>query len=216
MTPTPTARHRAGISIVEILIAVVMLAVGALAALGLQTSSLRASGTAESLQTLTRVAESELQFRRGIDRGGAALANAAQCRVLVPDGTTCTVVVEPCALVSGAATCTGIAAADATAHEVTVTTVGAQGREVVLTTLVATVASAATNGGGGDDGNADDPPADDPPADDPPADDPPADDPPAVDPPAVDPPAVDPPADDPPADAPVACVPRGNSGKCKK
>jgi Tfp pilus assembly protein PilV len=159
MTPTSIgSRSRAGISIVEILITVVLLGVGALAALGLQVSALRASGTAESLQTLTRVAESELQFRRGIERGGATLADAGTCRVFVPDSMTCAVVVTPCALASGALTCSGVAAADATAHRVQVTTTATRGGDIVLTGLVATQAASAagsTGGGGGagDGGN---------------------------------------------------------------
>jgi Tfp pilus assembly protein PilV len=150
MTRTLATR---GISIVEILVAVVFLAVGALAALGLQVSALRGSGTAESIQTLTRIAESELLYRRGVDKAGASLANAATCRVFVPDGFTCAVDVAPCTLASGAANCSGVAAADAVAHQVTVTTTSARGQDVVLTSLVAGIATGSAGSGGSDGGD---------------------------------------------------------------
>jgi Tfp pilus assembly protein PilV len=195
------SRSRHGISIVEILIAIVFLAVGALAALGLQVSALRGSGTAESIQTLTRIAESELLYRRGIDKAGASLANAGTCRVFVPDSFTCAVDIAPCALVSGAANCSGVAATDAVAHEVTVTTTSTRGQEVVLTSLVAGIANVSAGAGDGDGGETGD--------------------------------GGDTGdtgdggdggdtgdggiggGDDEEEDEPVACVPAGNSGKCK-
>jgi Tfp pilus assembly protein PilV len=186
-------RHDQGITIVEILITVVVLAVGALGALGMQISSLRASSTAESIQILTRVGESELAFRRGIDKAGSGLANAAQCRVFVPDGFACAVETTPCSFTAAGPNCgAGVAAADAVAYRVTITTTSARGQNVALTSLVASVGAAAAGnggdggGGGGDDGDDDDDGGG-----------------------AV----VTPPPD---PDPPVACVPLGNSGKCKK
>jgi len=205
-----------GISIVEILVAIVFLAVGALAALGLQVSALRGSGTAESIQTLTRIAESELLYRRGVEKAGASLANAATCRVFVPDGFTCAVDIAPCALASGAANCSGVAATDAVAHQVTVTTTSARGQEVVLTSLVAGLATGSAGGGtsstgdgdGGDDGTGDTGDAGD-----------------TGD--SGDTGGGDDSGDggddgsvggggDEEEDEPVACVPAGKSGKCKK
>lgn len=172
-----------GISIVEILVAIVFLAVGALAALGLQVSALRGSGTAESIQTLTRIAESELLYRRGVDEAGALLANPGTCRVFVPAGFTCAVDVTPCALASGAAYCDGVAAADAVAHEVTVTTGSARGQQVVLTSLVAGLATGSAGGASGDgDGGGTGDTGDTGTGEE---------------------------------DEPVACVPAGNSGRCR-
>jgi len=182
---------RHGISIVEILVAIVFLAVGALAALGLQVSALRGSGTAESIQTLTRIAESELLFRRGVEKAGAELVDAEACRVLVPGGLTCAVVITPCELSAGAPSCGAVSVTDAVAFEVTVTTSGARGAAVSLTSLVANLATAS---GGSSATDPNDPPGGGQPGGGtggggvggPPAG----------------------------GDPPVACTPRGNSGVC--
>ena len=132
-----TQRRHAGLTLVEVLIAIAVLAIGILAAVGLQTTSLQASSRARIVQEMTKVAESELAIRRSIVSTTADVA----CITPVGTGFGCAVVVTPCALGGGGAfTCPS---ASPSAHRITVTVTGPRNATEAVTGLVGLPAAAA-------------------------------------------------------------------------
>jgi prepilin-type N-terminal cleavage/methylation domain-containing protein len=127
------SRARSGLTLIEVVIAVAVIAVGVLAALGLQSSALSATGTARASQEVSKLAEAELAIRREM-----TLAPVTQpCRATVPAGYTCTVTVSACSLGSGTFSCGGTIAAPV-AHFVTVSVTGPRSSVLSVNALVAT------------------------------------------------------------------------------
>lgn len=128
-------RGASGITLVEVLIAIVILAVGIFALAQLQAISLRATAQAESLNRVTRLVRGELEWQRQT----ALEPTSATCSALVPDDfDSCTVEVEPCALDyfedGGAALVCGPAISPSV-YRVTVSAQGARGQDLTLDTL---------------------------------------------------------------------------------
>ena len=85
--------RNAGLTVVEVLVALVILAVGVAGAVQLQAVALRMSSQAESIKTSTQVAEGEIEWRRQTEIVTGA---AMPCASYVPDGYACDVTIEPC------------------------------------------------------------------------------------------------------------------------
>jgi prepilin-type N-terminal cleavage/methylation domain-containing protein len=124
-------RRLHGMTLVEVLVATVLLAVGVLAALGLQTSALRTNREARTLQEATRIAAAESTLRHEtLSSTGAAQT----CRTTVAAGYSCSVDVQPCSFASGAFTCAAIVGQPA-ANLITITVVGPRGVSVTVPTM---------------------------------------------------------------------------------
>lgn len=93
----------AGLTIIELLVALAVLTIGAVALAGLQLASLRLAQVTEVRSRLLHVAEAELAFRR-LGLGGAA----GDCRAL-PEGEmaglSCRVSAHSCELHSASVSC---------------------------------------------------------------------------------------------------------------
>jgi len=129
---TRAARPTAGLTLVEVMIAVLVLGVGVIGAAGLQATALNATRTAEATQRLAATARSELDVVRGM----AFTTSEPTTTHCVTSATGCTVHVLPCLVaIDGSLDCTlGLVAAPA-AHAVTVT-VRANDAELRLRTVV--------------------------------------------------------------------------------
>jgi|SRR5690606_15157554 len=117
MTRSPTD----GLTLVELLIALIVLAVGVLGAFAMQANGLRGTRTAAVMQTLSNMAESELQLQREFERHVTSPVTGESCRSeFSVDGFTCEVHVYPCAFASGQLTCTDTSVGVAVARQITV------------------------------------------------------------------------------------------------
>lgn len=116
---------RRGLTLVEVIIAIAVLAIGILAALALQSNALRASSTARAIQEVTKIADAELVVRR---QGGTGTG----CLTAAPAGYTCTLVVQPCQVVSGAFSC----GSGSAAQLLTLTVAGPRDQSITVSTLV--------------------------------------------------------------------------------
>lgn len=137
-----------GFTLIEVLVAIVVLAVGVLAAAAMQTSALRASNDARAVQEVTKLAEGEIAFRRQIDLETNS-GNLSTCQSVssLPSGFSCQVVIRPCRLVTTAGTpptvamdCPtsgSVALADQVADQATVTVTGLRNKTLTLRTVKA-------------------------------------------------------------------------------
>lgn len=128
-------RHREGLSLVEVLVALVILAVGVIAAATMQTTALRATHRGNIAQELTRLADAELEMQRqlGTPTAGNTCLGGAQT------GFSCLTTVVPCKYVSAS---TDIECAASTpvaehiAYQTTVTVTGPNSDTFSLTSLI--------------------------------------------------------------------------------
>lgn len=121
-------RASAGLSLVEVTVALFIFAVGVIAAASLQVSALRASSTARTVQEVTNAARTEMELQRQAPKSG--------CQAAVPEGYSCTAEVSPCRVQGGALVCGAATSAELAAHQVTVTVTGPQDRAITLRTVV--------------------------------------------------------------------------------
>lgn len=126
----------AGLTLIEVLIAIVVLAVGVLAAASMQTGALSASNRARVAQELTNTARTEMERQRQFVRPGVDPAPDCLSKDIVPSGYTCTVTVAPCRIVSSALSCTS-GTEPVVADQVFVRVVGPQSSTAELRTVVA-------------------------------------------------------------------------------
>ena len=119
-----------GLTIIEVLIALVIFAVGVMALAQLQTSSLRFSSQAEQLRTATQIAEGEIEWRRQT----AITVGANPCDSYTPEGFTCSVTIIPCNASGDGLTCAAGLVAPV-AYEITVAVTGPRIEEFSLRTV---------------------------------------------------------------------------------
>lgn len=125
-----------GLTIVEVAIAIVILAVGILAAVGFQASTLSRNKDAQVINQLTRLAATEMELRRQTLVEGAGVFD---CETTLPsmlnDGT-CTVEVVPCGIIisAGASEFACGAGLDFATYRLKVDATG-RGQSVSLTSL---------------------------------------------------------------------------------
>ena len=82
---------RSGLSLVEVLIALAVLAIGIVALANLQASSLQFTSRAEELRTVTQIAEAELEWRRQT----RIRPERTDCESIIPPGYDCSVEIVP-------------------------------------------------------------------------------------------------------------------------
>ncbi len=126
-------KSSAGLTLLEVIVALVVLVVGVLLAATMQTSALRASSEAAATQGVTKFAEAEIELRRQLDLSTAA-SKAATCITSVTSGYTCQVQVRACQLSGSSLSCTGTGS---DADQVKVTVGGPRQKTVTLTTVKA-------------------------------------------------------------------------------
>ncbi len=133
-------RDSQGLTLIEVLIAIVVLAVGVLAAASMQTSALSASNRARVAQELTNTARTEMERQREFARPGIDPAPECLSKNALPSGYTCTVTVAPCRITTATTppslscgTGTGTVVAD----QVTVSVSRPQTPAVTLRTIIA-------------------------------------------------------------------------------
>jgi hypothetical protein len=123
--------------LVEVMIAVSVLAIGVLAVFLLQASALRGSRSATITQEMSNIAQSELQLQREFSRHVMAPVSGESCRsVGTLVGFTCHVDVYPCDLASGTITCRNSSVTTAVARQVTVVVEGPGGARAEVSTVV--------------------------------------------------------------------------------
>lgn len=121
----------AGLTLLEVVIAVAILAVGALGAAALQASGLRATRAAQDVQRLNTVARSQIDVWRGASLTATTLASI-DCST---SDIACVVEIRPCALAGASLACDLGTVALPVAHAVNVT-VSSSERRVALDTVV--------------------------------------------------------------------------------
>lgn len=126
-------KSSAGLTLLEVIVALVVLAVGVLLAATMQTSALRASSDASAVQGVTKFAEAEIELRRQIDLTASA-GKAPTCITSVTSGYTCQVEVRACQLSGSSLSCSGTGS---DADQVKVTVSGPRSKTVALTTVKA-------------------------------------------------------------------------------
>jgi len=130
-TARPSGRT-AGLTLIEVMIAVLVLGVGVIGAAGLQATALNATRTAEATQRLAATARSELDVVRGM----AFTTTEATTTNCVTSATGCTLAVLPCFVASGGTLdCTLAMVSEPAAHAVVVHVVE-NDRELRLRTVV--------------------------------------------------------------------------------
>lgn len=123
-----------GLTLVEVVVAILVLAVGVLGAVALQGTSLRANRTATEIQQLTAAARSELDVWRA--RLESSVYDGPQDgNCLASEAESCEVRILPCALSGTALTCSPGHLSLPVAQSVTVT-VKRGDRDVSLTSVV--------------------------------------------------------------------------------
>lgn len=127
---------RFGLSLVEVLVAIAILAVGVLALAQFQAASLRNTALAEAISVTTRQVRGELEWQRqtAID----PFQDDCTLEDLPPGFTSCTVTILPCAYVfddAGGGDLVCDAGASPSTYRVDVTAVGPRGQELTLRTL---------------------------------------------------------------------------------
>lgn len=140
-----------GFTLLEVLVAIVVLAVGVLAAASMQTSALSASNRSRIAQEVTNTARTEAERQRQFIRSGTAPATSpANCLSTLPPGYICTtpstvgnvtVTIVPCRIVSGSnplrLSCTTTETGPVVADQVTVGVSRPQAAPVSLRTVIA-------------------------------------------------------------------------------
>lgn len=121
-----------GLTLIEVVIALLILVVAVLAVSGLQASSLRATRTSQIVQDLNGTARAELEAWRASSISYTSIANPS---CALEPGEGCSVEVRPCAFSSNELDCGAGTVTHPVAHAVTVT-VERDDASVTLGTLV--------------------------------------------------------------------------------
>ncbi len=120
-----------GLTLVEVVIALLVLAIGVLGAVGLQASGLTATRTSQEMQRLNAAARSELDVLRGAPMPYTSFQTRS-CPTLAEG---CTVEIRPCAVVGSDLDCGRGSVAEPAAHAITLV-VSEGERSVTLNTVV--------------------------------------------------------------------------------
>ncbi len=123
-----------GLTLVEVLIAILILAVGVLGAMLMQTTGLRATRTSQVVQSLNSDARSQIDLMR------LRLATEVWTQPMtggcdITGSSTCSVEIRPCIVTGGQLDCNGSSVSQPAAHAVTVN-VSQQEHSLELSTIV--------------------------------------------------------------------------------
>lgn len=126
--------RQGGLTLVEILIAILILAVGVLGAMYMQTTGLRATRTSQVIQDLNADARSQLDLMRlRLARETWTTQTTGGCNI--PGASDCSVTIRPCTVASGQLNCNASSVSEPAAYHVTVT-VSTESDELELDTIV--------------------------------------------------------------------------------
>lgn len=128
-----------GLSIIEVVLAMAVLAIGVFAAFSMQSGSLQATRTATITQELSNIALSEIELQRAFTRDVRETATGLTCRTSYEKPAyTCSVTVHPCTYAGSTLTCNSGSLAEgvvSAARQIIVTVTGPQGRQASLATV---------------------------------------------------------------------------------
>lgn len=124
-------RSEKGLTLVEVLVALVVLAVGISAVVGLQATGLRSSRTAQELQAINAAARSELD----VWKASTIIDPAPVTRTCTMHESGCSVTILPCKVVGGDLACSQATIEEFAAHLVSVTVRQGE-RNLTLRTVV--------------------------------------------------------------------------------
>lgn len=123
-----------GLTLVEILVAILILAVGVLGAMYMQTTGLQATRTSQVIQALNADARSQLDLMRlRLARETWTAQTTGGCNI--SGASECSVTIQPCTVSSGQLDCSLATVSDPAAYHVTVT-VRAEGDQLELDSVV--------------------------------------------------------------------------------
>ncbi len=126
-----------GLTLVEVVVAVAILAIGVLAVFALQGNALRGTRSATIAQEMSNLAQSELQLQREFARHVSSPVWGETCRSgIAIDVFGCTVDVLPCELSGNSIVCRTSSVSDAVARQVDVTISGPGNQSVKVSTVV--------------------------------------------------------------------------------
>lgn len=140
VSPLPGAlrwrvRHSEGLTLVEVLVALFILAVGVIAAATMQTTALRATHRGNIVQELTQLADAELEMQRQLETPTAGNT----CLSGGKTGFSCSTVTVPCKYVPASTTlecAASTSVAEQIAYQTTVTVRGPNSDIFSLTSLI--------------------------------------------------------------------------------
>lgn len=124
-------RSKAGLTLIEVMGAILIMSVGVLMAAAMQTSGLQASSKAIAVQNVTKRAEAEMNFQR------ALVDPLPTCQTLNDSAYTCTITFTPCFLVNTATQlqCVDPPTAQVVANLIRVTVADKRGNAITLRTI---------------------------------------------------------------------------------
>jgi type IV pilus modification protein PilV len=123
-------KQNKGLTLIEVMIAIMVIAVGVIAAAGLQATALKNTAKAQAINEVTKIAENELAYQRSFD------PDDLNCQTSIPSGYSCTTSLTGCAMQAGALTCNEAIAAPI-AFQVGVTVSDTRGNNISLSTIIA-------------------------------------------------------------------------------
>lgn len=126
--------RRNGLTLVEILIAILILAVGVIGAMLMQTTGLRATRTAQVMQDLNADARSQLDLMR-LRLASEIWTSPTSTGCDIRGTSTCSVEIRPCLVAAGTLDCQVASTSDPAAHAVRVM-VSQSENELVLDSIV--------------------------------------------------------------------------------
>ena len=141
---------QSGFTFVEIIISLVILAVGVMAAAQLQVASLRFNSQAEIVKQVTKVAQGELEWRRqtSLDMG------QTDCQSFVPDSfSACRVEIMPCTILAGESAFTCASNVWPVAYEIIVSVTGPRAHSLELRSVYTGIYVSGGAGGVGEPWN---------------------------------------------------------------
>lgn len=127
-----------GLTLLEILISVSLVAIAVLAVAALQSSALRANRQARQVQTVTQLAETELERQRQVAHVASSAQLGQACLSRSPGYLSCTVNVYPCTYASARLSCFNgtTDASSLVAHQLNVVVASGDGTPFSLDTVV--------------------------------------------------------------------------------
>lgn len=131
-------RSSGGLTLIEVLVALAVVAIGLIAVAGMQTTGLRGTRSATETQVMSNIAHSELQLQRVFDRHVSGAVTEETCRSGgYGEQYECRVNIYPCELSSAALDCRNTTQVkNVVAHQVVVQVQGPGNSRVEAATVV--------------------------------------------------------------------------------
>jgi type IV pilus assembly protein PilV len=120
-----------GLTLIEVMVAMLVISVGVIAAAGLQTTALKNTSKAQAVNEVTKIAENEISLQRHLD----SVDNT--CETQPPSGFTCSVIIVPCSIQTGTVTCSSSVVSNVKAYKISVSVADNKQNTISLSTIVA-------------------------------------------------------------------------------